>query len=374
MVTAMSQRLVLHVGLMKSGTSFIQSHLFANQDLLRERGVLIPGRQWSDQVQATLDIIRGEGRSWDRIANEVRAHDGTSVVSMEFLGPARPAVVQRVVAAFPDHVVEVIVTVRDLNRSIAAMWQETIQNGRTWTWPEYVDGLTAWRPGHRQPDHQPTQAGRTFWRQQNAVRICRTWSDEVGAGRLALVTVPPPGAPRGLLWERFAEVLGTDPDGFVPAPASNESIGAASALALRRLNELLAHAELPFPQGAQLRKKLLAKQVLAARKAAEPSIGLPVASWVRDHADQMRHGLQDLNVRLVGDWDDLEPVDVPGIDPATVSSAEVTEAALAGLSGLMEIWIRADDERGSSREFPSTRTPTGWHGDPTVTTRAGDGA
>lgn len=338
----MSQRLVLHVGLMKSGTSFIQSHLFANQGLLRERGVLVPGRHWSDQVQAVLDVIRGEGRVWDRLAQEVRAHDGTSVVSMEFLGPARPAVVRRAVEAFPDHEVEVVVTVRDLNRSIAAMWQETVQNGRTWTWPEYVDGLTEWRPGHRRPGQQPTQAGRTFWRQQNAVRICRTWGDEVGVPHLALVTVPHPGAPRGLLWDRFAEVLGIDPGGFAPAPASNESIGAASALALRRLNELLDEAGLTFPQGAQLRKKLLAKKVLAARKSAEPSIGLPVADWVRDHAGQMRHDLQDLGVRLVGDWNDLDPVEVPGVDPASVSAGEVTEAALAGLSGMLETWIRAD--------------------------------
>lgn len=340
----MSQRLVLHVGLMKSGTSFIQSHLFANQDLLRERGVLVPGRQWSDQVQAALDVIRGEGQVWDRLAGEVRAHDGTSVVSMEFLGPARPAVVRRAVGAFPDHDVDVVVTVRDLNRSIAAMWQETIQNGRTWTWPDYVDGLTAWRPGHRAPDQQPTEAGRTFWRQQNAVRICRTWADEVGTDHLALVTVPHPGAPRGLLWERFAEVLGTDPEGFAPAPAANESIGAASALALRRLNELLDDAGLSFPQGAPLRKRLLAKQVLAARKAAEPAIGLPVTGWVRDHAGQMRDGLQDLGVRLVGDWGDLEPVEVPGVDPATVPEREVTEAALAGLSGLMGTWIRGEHE------------------------------
>ena len=42
----MSRRLVLHVGAMKSGTSFIQSRLFANKRMLRDdRGILVPGHE-----------------------------------------------------------------------------------------------------------------------------------------------------------------------------------------------------------------------------------------------------------------------------------------------------------------------------------------
>ena len=47
----------------------------------------------------------------------------------------------------------------------------------------------------------------------------------------------------------------------------NESVGAASTLVIRRLNELLNDAGLPFPEGTDLRKGVLAKQVLAARKS-----------------------------------------------------------------------------------------------------------
>ncbi|WP_133241183.1 hypothetical protein [Nocardioides gansuensis] len=349
----MSRRLVLHVGAMKSGTSYIQSRLFANKRRLAERGILVPGMNWLSQVMAARDVLGDGQRQWAKMAGKVHAHDGTSVISMEYLGPVRPVVVERVRATYADlDEVTVVVTARDLNRSIPAMWQETVQNGRTWTFAEYVEGIESWRPGHRGEGESPSEAGRTFWRQQNIVRFARTWGEAFGRDRLVLVTVPPPGAPRDLLWERFCSVLGTDPAGLDPARMGNESIGAASTLVIRRLNELLDEAGLPFPEGTDLRKGMLAKQLLAARKSAEPATGLPVQPWVRDHATHMVASLQDLGVRLVGSWDDLTPVDVPGIDPAHVDPSDVAEAAIAGLAGLLEGQIRAaaESEAGDDEE------------------------
>lgn len=350
----MSRRIVLHVGAMKSGTSYVQSRLFANKPALATRGILVPGMNWLSQVMAASDVLGDGANQWARMVGKVQAHDGTSVISMEYLGPARPVVVRRVLDSFEGLDVTVVVTARDLNRSIPAMWQETVQNGRTWTFAEYLDGIEHWRPGHRDESADAPEAGRTFWRQQNIVRFARTWGDGVGVDNIVVVTVPPPGAPRELLWERFCSVLGTDPAGLAEARMGNESIGAASTLVVRRLNELLNEAGLPFPEGTDVRKGLLAKQVLAARKADEPAIGLPVARWVRDHSAHMVRSLQEAGVRLVGSWDDLTPVHVPGIDPASVPATEVAEAAIAGLAGMLAGQIRAaaaepdraDDEHG----------------------------
>jgi len=338
-------RVVLHVGAMKSGTSFLQSLMYANKDLLLERGVLLPGPRWAYQVRAVRSLFNGDGQLWEGLVDEVVRHEGTSVVSMEFLGPLRPPLVRRVVESFPDADVRVVITARDLNRSIAAMWQETVQNGRTWEWDEYVAAVTASRPGHR--PREETQAGRTFWRQQHIVRIARTWAEVAGPKRVSLVTVPQPGAPRDLLWERFASVVGTDPAGLEPARAANESIGAASTLALRRLNELLDAEGLTFDDGARLRKGMLAKRVLAARKKQEPTIGLQVADWVEVQSRRSRTSLKRLGVQVVGDLDELTPVEVPGIHPSAVDQAEVTEAALAALAWAMADRIRSEAEESA---------------------------
>ena len=242
-----------------------------------------------------------------------------------------------------DAEVEVVVTVRDLNRSIPAMWQETLQNGRSWGWHDYVVGARTDRPSTRL-GAPVTEPGRAFWIQQDLVRMTRTWASVVGPERTTLVTGASTrsrlrsccgrGSPASSAPSSRASLPHPTPTSrWVPPPRA----------AVRRLNELLDAEGLPFPQGHQLRKRLLTKQVLAARKAAEPAIGLDVPPWVAEEAAAQRAGLADLGVRLVGDWADLTPVDVPGIDPETLDDREVGEAALAGLAGLLAALTRSSE-------------------------------
>lgn len=341
----MADRIVLHVGAMKSGTSYLQAQLFANQERLARGGVLVPGEAWSDQARAVRQALapaRGGGRShWDAFAEQVRAHPGGAAVSMEFLGPIGPAKATsfletlgfRETLGAPE--VQVVLTVRDLNRTLASMWQETVQNGRSWTWAEYVADARDKRPGHGDGVSDRSSAGGTFWRQQHVVRMAATWSSLVGQENVVLVTVPQPGADRSTLARRFAAATGLDLDVETRVSTANESLGLASILVLRRVNELLDEQGLEFPAGSRLRKRTLAKTVLAARRADEPALGLPVVDWVREQTSATVAALQVAGTRLVGDWDDLTPVDVPGIDPVQVPESEILEAALAGLAGLI---------------------------------------
>jgi len=334
-----ARTVVLHVGLMKSGTTFVQRALFANKEALAEQGILVPGRTWGQQAGAVKGLVRrrdGDGEKWSRLTTEIASGPPRAVVSMEYLGPARDGVRRRVVESLRPARVEVVCTVRDVNRNLAAMWQETIQNGRWWTWQEYLAGAEQARPElGREPD---SLAGRTFWRQQDAARICRAWLAH--ADRVTVVTLPHPGAPPRELLVRFAEAAGLDAGPLDLAQPANESIGAASALALRSFNEMLAERGLEFPAGEKLRKKVIAKEILAARRGAEPRIGLAVAPWVVEASRAMREQLAALPVDLVGSWDDLEPVPVEGVDPGDVPAEEVTQAAVAALSGIVELKLR----------------------------------
>jgi len=339
----MGQRVILHVGAMKSGTTYLQELMFANKRVLAERGVLVPGRTWRDQASAVKDVLGlsvarwgDNSGSWRSLVEEIAAHDGTAVVSMEFLGPAPPAVIERIAGQWDD--LTVVISARDINRGMASLWQETVQKGRAWTFADYVAGARESRPRPGRRPEDVTTAGRTFWRQQNVVRLCRNWS--MSGSPVVLVTVPPPGAPREVLRDRFLSVMGVSANGLVPAPNSNESIGAVSAQVLRRVNELLDQAGLGWPHGEHLRKAVLARTVMAPRRRSEPAIGLPVAPWVEEHAASMVARLQQLDVQLVGEWSDLIPVEVPGVDPATVDAAEIADTACAALAGLMAEQIR----------------------------------
>ncbi len=335
----MAERVVLHVGTMKSGTSYLQALLFAEKDRLAEAGVLVPGETWTDQARAVRQALAPRSKvardRWQAMVEEVRSAPGSAAISMEFLGPAHPDTIASIVEQLGGDAVEVVITARDLNRTLVSMWQETIQNGRTWPWADYVADAEAKRPGDGPGVADRRTPGGTFWRQQDLVRMVSDWSGVVGTENVTLVTVPQPSAPSSTLAERFAEASGLDLDTQRKVARANESLGLASLLVLRRVNELLDERGLVFPAGQGLRKRVLAKTVLAARRDVEPALGLATAPWVREQTERNVTALRESGVRLVGEWADLQPVDVPGIDPEQVPLADVHEAALEAIAGLI---------------------------------------
>lgn len=332
----MSRRIVLHVGLMKSGTSFLQSVMKSNAGELRRRGVLFPGGgSWRPQVRAVRDVAeRGGGgqppRSpngpWARMMREVDEFTGTSVISMEFLGPRPPKKIQEIVTSLPPAEVEVVVTVRDLARTVPAMWQESVQNWSHVTWPDYLAGVRA-------EDMSSQNPGRAFWTRQGAARIVRNWTAAVGREHLTVVTVPPPGAAPSLLWERFASVVPVDPSGIDLEVRANPSLGLASVLVMRAMNERLRAQDEPITPGEYQRtvKQLLAKRGLSVRSREEPRLGMD-EDWVVERGAQEVEALRALDPRVVGDLAELACRPVPGTSPEQVSTEEQLAAALDALA------------------------------------------
>jgi hypothetical protein len=105
---------------------------------------------------------------------------------------------------------------------------------------------------------------------------------------------------------------------------------------LRQLNETLEERGLASRSTRGVRKHHLAKRVLAGRKEHEPAIGLPVTEWVEEESRSMVEELQKLGPALVGDYAELEPVAVPGVDPTGVDPTGVVAAGVDALIGLLD--------------------------------------
>ncbi|NYD40981.1 hypothetical protein [Nocardioides panaciterrulae] len=327
----MAERLVLHVGLMKSGTTFVQGRCNANRERLAAQGILFPGPSWARQVHAVQDFLEmahARPGKWAALREEIQAHPGTAILSMEYLGPIRPVRIQQLVEEFPGTELTVVVTLRDLGRNVPAMWQESVKNRKTWTWAEYVHGV----------EHEDDEAGRHFWNQQGAARVLRRWAESIGVDHVVVVSVPPPGAPPELLWERFSEAAGIKPDTWDDAPRANESLGAASAVLMRRLNTELAGLS---RRDYTRRVKAFAKHTLVRHKGEEEPIGFAVPRWLRKRSGDESRRIAKLGVPVIGDLADLEPLDVRGVDPMAVTAEQEREAALAGLTVLLRDGDRA---------------------------------
>ncbi len=335
----MSHTVVLHIGAMKSGTSFIQQAMLANRDALAAQDFCFPGEVFRDQVLGVIDVLgqKRDGKviprsvgAWQRLVDEMGAHDGVSLVSMEFLGPTPKDEVRRVLDTLAPARTRAVITVRDLGRNIPAMWQEGLQNGDTYTWPEFLDGVE-----HGDPSVSGTVA-RKFWRQMGSAAIARRWVDVVGPENFTVVTVPPPGADRRLLLTRFCTAVGLDPTPFVLPERDNASLGAASAQLLRVVNERAG--SLGTRRYNRVVKHELAKKGLAAHRAQEDPIGYDGGAWLAERAEQMIERFRALGVPVEGDLDELRPRAVPGVDPSTLPVQERESAAVAALAHLVKVW------------------------------------
>jgi hypothetical protein len=332
---------VLHIGAPKTGTSYIQSVLGHNRDLLASRGVLWPGQVWSDQVRAVEDLrdaskgLLERPERWDRIVSDIDDFDGTTaIVSMEWLCLGDRAMAERAVASLSRHDVRVVLTLRDLARAIPAQWQESTQNGFDWTYSEFLDGLMARRP-------DSTRTGRHFWINQDWGRMVETWGPCVPRDALWVVTVPPPGAATSLLWERFCLAAGIDPNGMELAGWPNESLGAASAELMRRLQAQRRELGATGPRHRAVLKHKLAKGVLAQHRQEERTLVLSPEThgWVTRATEQQVARVTAARPHIVGDLADLAPR--PAVlsassvtDPADLGDGELLDAAMHGLLGL----------------------------------------
>lgn len=300
----------LHVGAPKTGTTYLQDVLWRNQSALQGDGLLYPGQRPADHFHAALDLrgVHFNGYdnpavpgAWERICAQAREWHGPAVViSHELLAWASEEQAQQAVESLRPAEVHVVYTARDLVRQIPAVWQETVKNRRLVGFPRYLQSL-------REPE-QPGPWGKGFWSAQDAVDVLRRWGAAVPAGRIHVVTVPPPGGPPGLLWERFAGLLGLDPARYdTDVPRSNVSLGRAEAEVLRRVNRTLGD-EVDWPTYEFLFKRGLAETVLARRSGGQ-KVTLPLRwhPWAVEQSERTVKGLREGGYDVVGDLEELLP-------------------------------------------------------------------
>ncbi len=265
----MTRRVLLHVGTPKTGTSFVQDILFLHRDELRERGLLYAADRHDAHFLAALDLMdlpwggleREAGGAWDRLAVQVRAWPGTSIISHEILGTASRLQVARALASLrgddDDVEIHVVLSARDLVRQIPAEWQENVKHRRAKTYGDFLDEL-------QDPD-RPSEVARWFWGVQEVPDVLDRWAESLPPERVHVVTVPPPGSSPTLLWERFAGLFGIDPTEFTPSDRANASLGVPESAMVRRLNERLNDV-LPSHHYRSLVREMLVHRNLSTRQ------------------------------------------------------------------------------------------------------------
>jgi hypothetical protein len=351
----LGRRVILHIGLPKTGTTYLQTLFAANRSALAEQGIYYPGEPGeSSQHMAAWDLrgqrargakdIRQAGR-WDALCTAVRSTPlPTTLISTETLSALTRRQAARAVNSFPDHDVQVVVTCRDVGRVLVSAWQQGIRAGHTSTWREFVAAV-------QDPAERGRHPARGFWMRFDLPAILTVWGTAQPAGGITVVTVPPAGAPPEQLLRRMAEVVGFDFRPLREPPRNdNASLGVGGTEVVRRLNIAL---------GRRLNERqytLVVGGVLApalSRESTDYRYGLPEADmpWAEAEANRQMTAVRAGGYPVVGNLGDLLPRrEADTRRPDDASDEEVLNAAMLALTTVTDwsarLWWaqRKDDQ------------------------------
>ena len=319
----------LHIGTMKSGSTFLQSTCAENRQVLQQAGIRFYG---PETRSAVLDLKHAKKLpeanvgDWARFAAKVRSTPTDVLISNELLFPIPTETIRQVATSLSGHELHVVVTLRDITKVAPSHWQERIAAGSGVGWTEFCSAMCR--------DAQDTNASRGFWAAYDVVPVISRWSQLLPADRFTVVVVPPSGSEPRLLWDRFLAALDVPGTGTKLASHSNPSMGAISTELLR---EVAAQAvDLPGPDRRRAFRNVLAKQILTQRSSKEPRFTVTPEhqTILKARAIEMADGIRAAGVQVIGDLDDLIPADEPspGIQPEEITEAQLLEAAVFGLA------------------------------------------
>jgi hypothetical protein len=336
------RRVFLHIGLPKTGTTYLQQTLWSNRDRLRDAGVLLPGFGHREHLWAALDLqerprlARRHAKApgaWGRLVAEVSAQSADALITHEFLCGASAEQASRAIASFPGAEVHLVVTARDAASVVSAGWQESVKNGGTVDLDSVMDGKPAGGP----------EFSMLTW---DLAGVLERWTPDLPGQRVHVLMMPGPDEPRDLHWRHFAQTIGVDPDAYdAPAEAVNAALGIVQIETLRQVNRHLPPYS-AHDRGVWIRGYLA--EDLLARQPRERA-GLPETYAARFAAlDRAAAALiTERGFDVLGDLAVLTSTSrTAGREPATVSPEELVESAARLVADIVA------DVRASTGDVP----------------------
>lgn len=343
----MAQRLILHVGAPKTGTTYLQDLLWGNADVLAGQGVHLPLGDAQTLRSAAADLRQApwsgdwQQATWQDLAAAIDEVDGTAVVSEELLCRTPPERIGSFLAALaPGTRVDLVFGARDHGRQVPAMWQHAVRGRNTVTFEGYLQWL-----------REDPEA--SYWLEQDPVLAHDRWGPFVAPERFHVLTVPASGSSPTLLWERFAAILGVDADSVEPPAApANESLGVVEAEVLRRLNDRLGDR---FPLWHKyvtvVRRHVIVPALSTAPGPERIRVPADAVPWLEEQARTTVAALADRGVHVAGD---LAELCLP-IEPASLTPAELADGQL--LDAVLDAWVRQLEHLDATRRDQASAPP-----------------
>lgn len=327
----MAAKVFLHIGLPKTGTTYLQGVMWDHRELMRSEGVLIPGKSHREHLWAALDVQERKNLAsrhpkapgaWGRLVAGLSKWPETGVVSHEFFCGASAEQASRVLADLAPAEVHLVITARHALGMLTAGWQESIKNGGT--------------RGLRDIPKGPGPGSEFGWRTWDLAGVLERWGGQIQPDRVHILPVPGPGEPPDQHWRNFAGVVGLTQEYALPEEAANPSLGVVQVELLRRINAELEGFTTAADRGVWIRG-YLAEEHLVRQPGVRLGPGPGQVTACRRRSDRAVALIRERGYDVVGDVERLlVPDDLPDApSPDKVSNAELVDAAAVLVAGML---------------------------------------
>lgn len=334
---SLTRPVYLHIGLQKTGTSYLQSIFWQSQQELTRQGLdMVPGSK-RDTFHLMLRVRGRFNPEFDppevdqalaRLPGLLsEARGSRALISEESLAPANHGQIASLVAACASREIHLVLTVRDLGRQIPSAWQQLLQSGGSMSLDDYL----------RRLKKNTAKPSSKHWANKNLNEILDRWSQHIPEERIHIVTVPAPGNPPELLLRRFCAVLGVDSDLLDrEVGRRNESVGRTQAEVLSRVNGLLPKADRRRDVYGDIGKRYFAVKILGAQRGDRIVVPVRHQRWVSEvsatYVDRIAAGA----FQVIGDLADLNPpTEVFAKGTGEPTAEEALDAATQALARML---------------------------------------
>lgn len=333
----MAERIVLHAGFHKSGTTALQHSFASNAELLNSHRVDYPassrhahhraawgltGRVWGWRNNGGKPIPVSE---WEELVRRVNGSKSTALISSEFFTEAKEEHIARLRSDFGSTPIEIVFTSRPFIKILASSYQQYLKYGVRIRYDKWLDEMF-----HR---HESSKVTPSFWPRSQVDEVVAKWVAVFGSEKVSVILADE-SEPQ-FIFDQFIEILGLPAGSLTPPPVgANRSMTLEETQLLFLVNSIYDRSNGWDEYRAMIRDGYV--RFLADHSSPrEGAVRLPTPSWAVEEglALTRRHldGVDRLGVRIRGDVERYLNAKVPigEYQPPSVIDMDVAAAFLA---------------------------------------------
>lgn len=329
---------LIHIGPQKTGSTTIQNALHETRAVLREHGVVHPGRHPRPPVEALgfharLGAPPRSPRQWKRLLREIsEAGEQRVCVSHEVFGRASDEQIPQIISSLGGERPHILAVARRYDRYLPSQWQQRVKARETRSYEEWLGIVLKQR--------SRSYVWSNVWVPHDTVQLARRWGEHVGLENMTVLVGDE--SDRALLPGVFERMLGLPTGTLAIETRSNRSLSHPEVELLRRLVlSLRAMGASREEYYEFLRRGMIRHLVTLPYPQGEPRVP-PLPPWALERVVELSdrrvaglHELRDSGLNVIGELEDLrvDPTS-PTADSTAAPESVSMETAARALEGL----------------------------------------